>query len=68
MQAPAVPEGSEKSTPSISSPVNPSARAADRRSAMELPLVKQVMEVFPDAVLFDVRNESNGSAKADPKP
>jgi DNA polymerase III subunit gamma/tau len=69
MQAPAVPEGSEKSTPSISSPVNPSARAADRRSAMELPLVKQVMEVFPDAVLFDVRNESNGSEPpTSPKP
>ncbi len=33
------------------------ARHADRRAAMDLPLVKQVMDIFPDAVLFDVREE-----------
>jgi len=40
----------------------PSGSAADRRAAMDLPLVKQVMDVFPDAVPFDVREE-NGNEK-----
>jgi hypothetical protein len=31
--------------------------AANRRAAMDLPLVKQVMDIFPDAVLFDLREE-----------
>jgi DNA polymerase III subunit gamma/tau len=39
---------------------NGPARHADRRAAMDLPLVKQVMDVFPDAVLFDVREEDGG--------
>ncbi len=39
--------------------------AADRRAAMDLPLVKQVMDVFPDAVLFDVREEGRADSQAD---
>lgn len=36
--------------------------AADRRAAMDLPLMKEVLEYFPDAVLMDVRGEE-GKAK-----
>ena len=45
-------------TPQPNTPNN-SARLAngDRRAALDLPLVKQVMETFPDAILFDVREE-----------
>ena len=31
--------------------------SADRRAALDLPLVKQVMDVFPDAIVTDVREE-----------
>lgn len=58
--------GDAAQTPgSNSSGSNNASRHADRRAAMDLPLVKQVLEVFPDAVLFDVREENNGSTPAD---
>ncbi len=31
--------------------------AGERRAALDLPLVKQVMDVFPDAILFDIRDD-----------
>ncbi len=49
-----------------STPVQGKARDTDRRAAMDLPLVKQVMDVFPDAVLFDVREEAVGPSSTDP--
>lgn len=33
-------------------------RSGSRRAAMELPLVREAFEVFPDAMLLDVRSES----------
>ncbi len=41
-----------------------STRHADRRAALDLPLVKQVMDIFPDAELFDVREEADGTTAA----
>lgn len=61
MQTPTA-SGSGSPTGESSSPDAPTANGqspankhTDRRAALDLPLVKQVLEVFPDAVLFDVR-------------
>ncbi|GAB4190920.1 MAG: hypothetical protein Kow00105_05120 [Phycisphaeraceae bacterium] len=35
--------------------------AGERRAALDLPLVKQVMDVFPDAILFDIRDDPGES-------
>ncbi len=71
MQPPANPNGdlTSESIPgdaSSGSPTpNPQSQTpntqAARRAAMDLPLVKQVMDVFPDAVLFEVRDEEEHS-------
>ena len=57
------PPASNQHDPADSNSSNPQSPAptkqADRRAAMDLPLVKQVMDVFPDAVLFDVREEAS---------
>ena len=57
------PPVSNQHDPADSNSFNPQSSAptkqADRRAAMDLPLVKQVMDIFPDAVLFDVREEAN---------
>lgn len=36
----------------------PTRSAADRRAAMNLPLVQRVLEHFPDATLLDARDET----------
>jgi DNA polymerase III subunit gamma/tau len=64
MQAPAATNAPDPSTAKPTAQ-NGAARHADRRAAMDLPLVKKVLEVFPDAVLFDVRDEGNGKPPMD---
>ncbi|MEM8737870.1 MAG: DNA polymerase III subunit gamma/tau [Planctomycetota bacterium] len=48
-------------TPSAPGPTAGSARHVDRRDALNLPLVREVFDVFPDASLIDAR-------RADPPP
>ncbi len=60
MQSSPTPKASADTTTQAPSPGNGPGRATDRRAAMELPLVKKVLDVFPDAVLFDVREEADG--------
>jgi DNA polymerase III subunit gamma/tau len=62
------PPAAEESDGRIETDAPPANGAADRRAAMNLPLVKQVLDVFPDAVLFDVREEANGDPPASQPP
>ncbi|MFA9477077.1 hypothetical protein ACERK3_02095 [Phycisphaerales bacterium AB-hyl4] len=41
------------------SPSPTSGAASDRREAMGLPLVRQALEIFPEASLIDVRDEDS---------
>jgi hypothetical protein len=45
--------------PDQPSPPRPDASHLDRRDAMSLPLVQDVFEVFPDAMLIHARREPN---------
>jgi len=66
MQAPPTPDASADESASSPAHANGAVRNGDRRAAMELPLVKQVLDVFPDAVLFDVRDETDDEHRNDP--
>lgn len=48
----------ESSASSASPAPAPSSRSAQRREAMNLPLVQRVLETFPDATILDARDES----------
>ena len=66
MQAPPVSDVSTEVSASSHASANAAVRQGDRRAAMELPLVKQVLDVFPDAVLFSVRDETDDEHRDDP--
>lgn len=47
---------------SVDSPGRPTSDPTDRQKAIGLPLVRDVLDVFPDAVLMDTRREEESQA------
>ncbi len=57
---PAAPESATPSPPPPASPPPPpTPQRLDRRTALNLPLVRDAFDVFPDATLIDARREPN---------